>query len=293
MTIFVQTVLGGLLLGGVYSLVSAGLALSFGVTNIVDFAHGDFVTVGMYVAVVLGGAGIGPLLSAPVAAIVVALFGILIYTTALRRVVDRPQDTSDARHVPQLVVTFALGIVIQNALLLGFGPDQRTTPGGGHVLMLGPFTLDRAQLIAFCLAVTILGLLLITLRSTPLGRVISAVVDDQEVVTLLGIRSGRLLPLVFAVGLGLTGFAGSVISSYFPAAPASGLSFMTIAFIAVVLGGMRNVLGAVVAAPLIGITQQITATYLSPEIANLGVYAVFITVLLVRPHGLFGLKGLA
>lgn len=293
MTILAQTVLSGLLLGGVYSLVSAGLALSFGVTNIVDFAHGDFVTVGMYVAVTLGTIGVGPLLSAPVAAILVAVLGLALYTTALRRVVDRPQDSSDARHIPQLAVTFALGIVIQNALRLWFGPDQRTTTGAGQVLALGPLSVDRAQLVAFGLAVITLSLLLITLRCTALGRVISAVVDDQEVVTLLGIRSGRLLPLVFAVGLGLTGLAGSVISSYFPATPAAGLSFMTIAFVAVVLGGMRNVLGAVVAGPLIGITQQATATYLSPEIANLGVFIMFIAVLLVRPHGLFGLKGLA
>ncbi|GAB2832522.1 branched-chain amino acid ABC transporter permease [Actinoallomurus bryophytorum] len=289
MSTFLQTLITGLLLGGVYSLVSAGLALSFGVTNIVNFAHGDFVTIGMYLAVVLGQVGIAPLAAAPLVAGVVALLGLAIYAVAIRRVVDRPRSRGDDRHVAQLAVTFALGIMIENGLMLGFGPDQRVVGSSlDRVLRIGSISVNLAQLVAFALAVVVLAGLLIMLRRTLLGKVIAAVVDDQEVAALVGVRTRRLLPATFAAGLALTALAGSVITAYYPVSPTAGVNFMTIAFVAIVLGGMRNVLGAVVGGPVIAIAQQFTATYVSPEVQNVGVFAVFIAVLLVRPQGLFG-----
>jgi branched-chain amino acid transport system permease protein len=285
----IQTLVTGLLLGGVYSLVSAGLALSFGVTNIVNFAHGDFVTIGMYVAIVLGQIGIAPLPAAPLAVAVVALLGLAIYAVAIRRVVDRPRDRGDDRHVAQLAVTFALGIVIENGLMLGFGPGTRVVNSPlDRVLMIGPISVDVAQLVAFGVAVVVLAGLLLVLRRTLLGKVIAAVVDDQEVAALVGVRTRWLLPATFAAGLGLTALAGSVITTYYPVSPTAGVNFTTIAFVAIVLGGMRNVLGAIAGGPLIAIAQQVTATYISPEVQNVGIFAVFIAVLLARPQGLFG-----
>jgi branched-chain amino acid transport system permease protein len=285
-----QAILTGVFLGGLYGLISCGLSLTFGVTRVTNFAHGDFVTLGMYGAFVGQSAlGLHPLLSLPFVAAAafglgVALHGLLISRTVKQKVF-RPDDT----HISQIVVTFALGLLIQNVLLLIFSPNSRSVTGVFEgVLRVGGLFVNRAQLFAFVLALVVFAVLYLFLKLTSFGRAMTATVDDADMAAMVGIDPGRIYAVSLGIGVALAAVAGTILVTYYPATPTAGAAFVAIAFITVVLGGMGNVLGAFLAGPLIGVAQQLTATYAGLDLQNVGLFAVFLLVLLLRPSGLLG-----
>ncbi len=287
---FLEAIASGVLLGGLYGLLSSGLSLIFGITRVVNFAHGDFLTLGMYAAVVaVTTFGLSPILSLPVITVVMFGVGVLMYYVligpTLAQKTIRPEDT----HTSQIVITFGLGILIENALLMAFGASERTVsvPWSG-LLQLGGVYINKAQLVAFALAVVCFGLLLLFLNRTRTGKAIRATVDDSEMAVMVGISPGRMYSLSFGIGTALAGLAGAILVTYYPATPTTGAAFLAIAFVTVVLGGLGSVLGAAIAGVLVGVLQQLTATYFSIDLQNVGLFVLFIAILLFRPNGLLG-----
>lgn len=290
METFLQALITGLFLGGLYGLVSSGLSLIFGITQIVNFAHGDFVALGMYATfVAFATYNLHPLLSLPLVAIGMFVVGAIIYRVFILRTlnqkVDRPSDT----HISQIVITLALGILIQNALLMAFSPSQRSVTGVFEGLYsLGGLVINRAQFIAFVIAVLCFAALYLFLNYTSFGKATQACVDDQEMALMLGINTQRVYLVTFGLGIALAATAGAILVTYYPVTPTAGLSFLVIAFVTVVLGGLGNVLGAFLAGLVVGVIQQMTATYVAISLQDVGLFVVFILVLLLRPQGLLG-----
>lgn len=290
METFLQALITGLFLGGLYGLVSSGLSLVFGITQIVNFAHGDFVALGMYATfVAFATYNLHPLLSLPLVAIGMFVVGSIIYKVFILRTlnqkVDRPSDT----HISQIVITLALGILIQNALLMAFSPSQRSVTGVFEGLYsFGGLVINKAQFIAFAIAVLCFAALYLFLNYTSFGKATQACVDDQEMALMLGINTQRVYLVTFGLGIALAATAGAILVTYYPVTPTAGLSFLVIAFVTVVLGGLGNVAGAFLAGLVVGVIQQMTATYVAISLQDVGLFVVFILVLLLRPQGLLG-----
>jgi branched-chain amino acid transport system permease protein len=290
METFLQALLTGIFLGGLYGLISSGLSLIFGITQIVNFAHGDFVTLGMYATFVAFAAyGLHPLVVLPFIAVGMFVVGLGVYLVfilrTLRQKVPRPDDT----HIAQIVITLALGILIQNVLLMTFSPNQRSiTEVFEGLYFIGGLAINKAQFIAFIIATLCFAALYAFLNYTSFGKATQACVDDQEMAVMVGINTERVYLANFGLGIALAAIAGTILITYYPVTPVSGISFLIIAFVTVVLGGLGNVVGAFFAGLTVGIIQQMTATYVSVELQNVGLFLVFILVLLLRPQGLFG-----
>ncbi len=290
METFLQAVITGIFLGGLYGLLSCGLSLIFGITQIVNFAHGDFVTLGMYgTFIAFTWLGLHPLLSLPLIAILMFLVGIVVYGVFIVRTLNqetaRPEDT----HIAQIVITLALGILIQNALLLTFSPSQRSVSDVlTGVYSVGGLTVGKAQLTAFFIAAICFAALYAFLNYTSFGKATQASVDDQNMAIMVGIDTRRIYAFSFGLGIALAAIAGAILVTYYPVTPTTGASFLAIAFVTVVLGGLGNVVGAFLAGLIIGVIQQLTATYVAIDLQDVGLFVLFILILLLRPNGLLG-----
>lgn len=281
----VQALLLGLLAGGVYGLFAVGLSLSFGVLRIVNFAHGDFVMLGMYFAFVIGQSTHLPLGAIALLALVPAgLLAWLVYGMFFAG--PRLQAGSH----DQLVVTLGLSILLENGIQDHFGATSRSlnagaTPAAWH---FGSNYVPVPQFEAFAVSVLLVLVFGYVLQRTPLGRAIRAVVADRRVAELLGIRASRVFVLTFVASIVAAVVAGVFILGYLPATPDAGSEFILIGFIAVILGGIGDLPGTFVAALLIGVAQSLVASYWSPNVEDVVAFALFIIVALTRPRGLFG-----
>ncbi|TAM74728.1 branched-chain amino acid ABC transporter permease [bacterium] len=290
MIALVQTIITGVLVGSLFGLFSSGFALSFGITRVVNFSHGDFVTLGMYASLMLLlGFGVHPLLSIVLVTPLMFLLGMLVYRVVieqtLKRRMERPEDAQHA----QMVITLALSILIENMLLLAFGSATRTMNGvfAGDV-NLGPLYANKAQLAAFFISTVCFGILWFVLTRTSFGKTMRATVDDRDMATMIGIDTRAVYAVSFGIGIALAGIAGIVLATFYPVAPLTGSTLIIIAFVTVVLGGLGNVVGAFIGGLTVGIVQQLTATYVALDLQNVGIFVVFILILILRPQGLFG-----
>jgi len=286
--ILAQSIVSGILLGGLYGLFSSGLTLIFGITRVLNFAHGDFVTVGMFMAILLSTIlGIGPLLAIPaVAALSLLLGGVFYYTIIYRTLRIKNINEVDAQH-GQLVLTVAMSLVISNGLLIAFGPSPRAISGvlPGVYDVFGIF-IPQARLISFGIALAVFLGLYYWLTKTLRGTALRATVDDREMASMVGVNPHRAYASSFAVGTMLTGISGCVLVTYYPVTPKTGASFLVIAFVTVVMGGLGNVVGAFTAGLLVGVIQQLTATYIAIDLQNAGLFVAFVIVLIFRPQGI-------
>jgi branched-chain amino acid transport system permease protein len=290
LTTLVQTLVSGVLVGGLYGLFSSGLTLIFGITRVINFAHGDFVTLGMFGAVLLfTGLGISPLLGIFPVAVVSFLLGALVYRVVVRRTLTIPGISAvDAQH-GQLVLTLAVSILISNLLLMAFGPAPRAVQGvlPDSYQFLGIYV-AQARLVSFAIALVIFLLLYLALQRTLYGKAIRATVDDRDMAAMVGIDPNRVYQVSFSVGIMLTGVAGCVLATYYPVTPTTGGGFLIIAFVTVVMGGLGDVVGAFVAGLLVGVIQQLTAIYVAVDLQDVGLFLVFVLVLVFRPQGILG-----
>jgi branched-chain amino acid transport system permease protein len=287
-TTLLQTLASGILVGGLYGLFSSGLTLIFGITRVINFAHGDFVTLGMFGAVLLfTSLGLSPLLGIVPVAIVSLILGALVYKIIVRRTLTIPGISAvDAMH-GQLVLTLALSILISNLLLMVFGPAPRAVQG---VLpdvydVFGVF-IAEARLVSFAIAVGVFLILYFALQRTLYGKAIRATVDDRDMAAMVGIDPNKVYAVSFSVGIMLTGIAGCVLATYYPVTPTTGAGFLVIAFVTVVMGGLGNVVGAFVAGLLVGVIQQLTAIYVAVDLQDVGLFLAFVLVLVLRPQGI-------
>jgi branched-chain amino acid transport system permease protein len=277
-------VINGLLIGGIYSLMSVGLTLIFGVMGIVNFAHGELLMLGMYIT--YWGftlVGIDPYLSLFICIIFLFVVGFLI-----QRVLIQP--IRGDREMGSLLITLGLSIFLQNLALFLWKADFRSVVTGysSVTLSVGDIILPLTRLITFFIAVVLTVLLYFFLKKTYTGKAIRATSQDRETAMLMGINISRVDLITFGIGAACVGAAGAITTPTFFVYPAVGQMFGLTCFVAVVLGGLGNFMGAFVAGLIVGIAESIGVVFLSTQAKYLATFIIFITVLLIKPTGIFG-----
>src|SRR5215208_4178425 len=283
-TILVQVIVGGLLLGAIYALFSSGLTLVWGMMNVVNFAHGDFVMLGMYVAfmvyTLLGG---GPLIGAPLAIVMLATLGIIVYFGLIREIMKGPR-------LAQILGTFGLALLLRYSAFWWFGANFLTLPEnlvGGTFDILG-LRIQASRLLAGGVALLVtLGLHLLLTR-TSLGSKMLAVAEDSPAAQLMGIRPDSMQAIAWAIAAGATGLAGALIATFFYIVPTVGETLGIVAFVTVSLGGFGSVPGALMAGLLIGVIESLSAYLIGAVYKDIVVYSLFLGFLWFRPQGLMG-----
>ncbi|MBB3664763.1 MULTISPECIES: branched-chain amino acid ABC transporter permease [Prauserella salsuginis group] len=278
-----QSVVTGLLTGGLYGLIAMGLTLIFGVLDIVNFAHGAMLAVAMFISFgVVAVTGLHPYLTMLITVPALFLVGVLVHRGLL-------SGSGGATLENQLLITLGLSLLLENGLLLFFGAEPKNVglPGETHLDVFGA-VVAGSRLYAF-LGAMALGLLLYwMLQHTRLGTAIRAVASNSAGAELVGINVRRIHTLTFAIGAACAGAAAALAVPLLSVTPTLGEQFNITAFVVVVLGGMGNVVGALVGGLLIGLVEQLTTIYLDGQSSLLGVFVVFVLVLFLRPQGLFG-----
>lgn len=282
--VLVQVIVGGLLLGAVYALFSSGLTLVWGMMNIVNFAHGDFVMLGMYVAyVVYTLTGGGPILGAPLATLVLATVGVVVYFALIRGIMRGPM-------LAQILGTFGLALLLRYSVFWWFGANFLSMPQdivGGTYAFAG-LRLEASRLLAGVVALLVtLGLHLLLTR-TSLGSKMLAVAEDQTAAQLMGIRPDTMQAIAWAIAAGATGLAGALIANFFYIVPTVGETLSIVAFVTVSLGGFGSVPGALVAGLLIGVIESLSGYLIGAIYKDIIVYVLFLFFLWFRPQGLMG-----
>lgn len=286
LTTLLQTAIDGVLLGGVYAVISIGLSLVFGVMHIVNFAHAEFLMLGMFIAwFAWAYLGMDPMIGAVLALVCTFIVGMGVQRTLIRPIIGAPQ-------VAQIFLTVGLLFAMENGALLAFGADYRsvTTPyqtqalnfflGGERVIV----ALDK--LFAFLMALAMGIALWAFLRYTRAGRAMRATSQNAMAAKLVGIDTDRMYMYAFAIGVSVTAFGGAVILPYITASPTIGAQFVVLMFTVVVLGGLGSVFGAVVGGIMVGLIQSFSALFLPVQLQNLVLFLVFILVLALKPEGL-------
>jgi len=286
---FLQYVVTGLLVGGVYALMSIGLALIFGVMRVVNFAQGDFMMLGMYVTYFLTTAyGIDPLLGAVVIVPPFFLVGVAVHRVLLARVTGGgdPQRLMDT----QLILTLGLSLIITNGTTMLLTPMPRgiKTSYATQAFAVGPVLMNEARSYAFLMALLLAGVVYLFLTRTDLGKALRAAADEPEAAGYQGIDVRAMYGLAFGVGIALVAAAGGLLATYHPIEPTVAVNFIVLMFVAVVLGGLGSIPGAFAGGLVIGIVQSLTLLVLPFQLQNVGVFIAFLLVLYLRPQGLFG-----
>jgi branched-chain amino acid transport system permease protein len=284
--LLLQVIVGGLLIGAVYALFSSGLTLIWGMMNVINFAHGEFVMLGMYVAFwVYTWTHGGPLVFGPIAAVLLFVLGMLVYLGLIKHAMRGPM-------LGQILSTFGLLFFLRYAAFWAFTANFVTLPDDlvGGSLDIGGILLSVPRLIAGVAALLLtLGLHLLLTR-TALGSRMLAVAEDREAAMLMGIRPDRMQSLAWGLAGASAGLAGALIATFFPISPVVGESLALIGFVVVTLGGFGSVPGALLAGLLIGLIQEISGFYWGPVYKDIVVYALFVGILWIRPQGLLGSK---
>jgi len=282
-----QVVLSGLLMGLIYALVAAGLSLIFGLMDVVNFAHGELMMVAMYAVFTLWQmSGLDPFILLPVVAALLFGLGVAIY----RLLIARALSVRFNKGMVQIFVTFGLAIFIRGFAQYVYGGEFRSVTGtflGNRTFNLGDVYLPLPQLAAglVCL-LAFAGLLAIS--RTEFGRALEATREDREAVALIGIDRDRIFALGWGLGAATVGVAGVMLAGFYYVSPNVGANFALIAYVTVALGGFGSMLGALAAGLLIGEVEAITAALLEPSLKQVGMFAIYLAVLMFRPRGLFG-----
>ncbi len=284
MQVFLQSVVSGVLVGGVYALIGIGLTLIFGVMRVINFAHGELLMVGMYLTYyVFTLLGIDPFVSIVIVIPVMFLFGVLLQRVLIQRVLDAlPQN--------QILLTIGLGLILSNTVMLVFTSDYKilsTSYSSGSV-MLGGISVSQPLFVSFFITAVITGALYLFLLETDVGQAIRATAQDREAAQLMGVNVRRMGLLAFGLGSALAGTAGALVSPTYYIFPQVGSAFTLKAFVIVVLGGMGSIIGATLGGIIIGTVESLAASYVSSGLKELFVYVLFLFVLLVKPSGLLG-----
>ncbi|HZC57866.1 MAG TPA: branched-chain amino acid ABC transporter permease [Xanthobacteraceae bacterium] len=282
--ILLPAVLNGLLTGAIYALVALGLTLIYGVLHIINFAHGALLSAALFAAFFAHQLlGLDPYLAIFILA---PLFFLLGY--GLQRFVIGPSAHGDDRNI--LLVTLGLAIVIENALLYVFRADTRTVdlPYGFDVLDIGGALLSVPRVIGFWVALIVALALWLILNLTDTGKAMRAVAKEKLGAELSGIDVGRIYAVTFGLGTACLAIAACLLIPTFYVNPRVGDAFVLVAFTIVVLGGMGSVTGTLISGLFVGVIESLSGLYLGESLGQIGIFLIFIVVLLFRPSGLFG-----
>lgn len=279
-----QSLTSGLLIGGIYGLVAMGLTLIFGVLEIVNFAHGTLMTVGMYTTFwAFELYGIDPYISLFITVPVLFLMGALIQRVIIKPLMGSPMHN-------HLLLTLGLSLFLMNFLLVVFGAEPmtlRTTYSGSRIFLEG-IMVSLPRLAAFCSALGLLAVLFLFMHRTDLGKAIRAAADDSEGAALSGISVNRMYMITFGMGTACVGAAGAMVMPFLIVTPHAGETFNILSYVIVVLGGMGSMPGALLGGIIVGLTESLGAVFLPGSSKLVGVFILFILILLFRPEGLFG-----
>jgi branched-chain amino acid transport system permease protein len=282
--LILQAIVSGFLLGGVYCLICVGLTLTFGVMRIINFAHGEFLMLAMYGAYFFTVA----FHTESYTSVVLVLPGLFLLGALTYHFLIRPLQ--GAEPVNQMLLLVGLSLVLQNGALALFSPDTRTVQSAllYSKLKFGEIIVGMPMFIAFAVSIVITLGLYWQLRVSELGRQIRAAATDREAAELMGVNVNRVNMLAFGIGIGCLGIAGPVMMPAFYIVPDIGTFFILIAFVVVVLGGLGNFIGAMIASFLVAIAQSIGTLFMPGSTAPVLPFLLFVIVLLFKPEGLFG-----
>jgi branched-chain amino acid transport system permease protein len=282
--ILLQTLASGVLIGLIYALVAIGLTMIFGVMDIVNFAHGEFLMLGMYSAFWLFALyALDPMITLPLTVLMLFGFGVLLYKLVIVRIINAPM-------LSQIFTTFGIMILLRGVAQFFWKSDFRSIENSavsGTVKLLG-IQLGKPQLVAGVGAVVVTGLVYFFLNKTRLGAALEATASDKEAARLMGIDSHKMFSLAWGIGAACAGAAGVLLSTFFPIFPDVGANFILLAFVVVNLGGFGSVTGAFWAGILVGVIEVMGGLLLGPQYKTAIVLVLFLGVLMFRPQGLMG-----
>ncbi len=279
-----QLVINGLLLGGMYGLISIGLTLIFGVLEIVNFAHGEFLMLSMYAAFWLFQLyGIDPYLSLVIILPVFFLLGVAVQRITIQPILNAPP-------LNQIFMTVGLSMVLQNAALFIWTADYRTmkTSYSALTLKTAGLIISFPRLVAFLLAMALIAALLIFLKKTYTGKAIRALAQERKAAMLMGINVYRTYQFAFGIGIACVGAAGAMLIPVYFVFPSVGSLFVLIAFVVVILGGYNSLVGSLAGGLIIGVVESFSGFFVSPHLKEAIYFVIFILILLFKPTGLFG-----
>jgi branched-chain amino acid transport system permease protein len=259
------------------------LTLVYGVMDVINFAHGEFLMLAMYATLGIALVGIGPLVGLPLVALALFLFGIVVYRLFIRRLLAGPLEAT-------IFGTFGLLVFLQGTAQALFSSDYRSLPNRPlqGTFYVGPLSIQQAAVVEGLGALVLTGVLFAFIEYTETGRAMRAVAEDRIAATLMGIDVNRINALAFGVGAACVGAAGALLMLSYPVYPTTGASFALTAFVVVALGGFGNIAGALVGALLVGLLEVFGGFYLTPEVKMVPVYLAYLAIVLVRPQGLLG-----
>jgi branched-chain amino acid transport system permease protein len=282
--IYLNVAVGGLLTGLIYGLMALGLSVIFGVVRVVNFAHGEMMTIAMYLAVILfANYGFDPLLMMlPIA----ALFFVVGYVMQLGLInpfITRPEYM-------QFILLLAVAIIIVNGVLMVFGPDAQAvqTSYAFDSFAIGPLIVDATKLYAGLAALVVAAGLFAFFRFAPLGKAVRACADNQIGALVVGLNVNRLYALSFGLGLACVGAAGAIIVLIVDVTPSLGPAYTLLAFVIVITGGLGSMSGALIGGVLIGLTEAMAGLFFTPSAKSMFAFAILVLVLLFRPQGIMG-----
>ena len=302
---FLQAMTAGLLIGAVYGLMCVGLGLIFGVMRVINFAHGDFMMIGMYAAFYLFtlagvqtvfGNTIGPFISILLAGPILAVFGYAIHGLLISRVSGtRTASLEGEGHYAQLILTLGIALILQNGGLIVFGSVLASirTPLSSSAWELGPFFdisifVNKARGIDAIVAFVTMALLSLMITRSRIGKSLRAAADNPTAATYMGIDVDRAHGVAFAIGTGVTAIAGGLLATNYPFHPFVGLDYVIVMYAGVVLGGMGSIIGAFWGGMTIGLVQQMSTIVLPTQLQNAAIFVVFLLIIFFRPQGFFG-----
>lgn len=292
MSLYLQALIDGLLIGGVYATIAVGLSLSFGVMRIINWAQGELLMVSMYISYfILSRFNLDPYFVMIITFILMFGVGYLLQGTVLSNLLAKETAREP---LSVLLFTSGLGIFLTNVVLsiAGAAPLTATTRYSGMMLNISNIFLSAPKIISFVIACISTITLYIVLQRTEIGRAIRATAQDRRVATLMGINQRKIYNLALGISIGLVGMAGALLIPFFSVSTTVGTTFSFKAFVIVVLGGKGSVLGALLGGFIVGIIEKIGGVIWSDSIAQMLVFIIFIIVLLFRPNGLMGEKDL-
>jgi branched-chain amino acid transport system permease protein len=276
-----------ILLGGIYALIAVGLTLIFGIMRVVNFAHGEFLMLGMYLAFwAFTLWSLDPYFVLVVAVPLFFLVGLLTYALVMKGVIS-------ASHNVQIFTTVGLSTALQNAALVAWTGDFRVIrPWHSSVVVrIAGTAFNLSQVVAFLLAVAVTVALFAFMKWTHSGRVMRATAQERDAATLMGIDTDRVYRLTFAIGIACVGTAGVLVAPLYTAYPTAGLQFVLLAYVVVVLGGLGDMVGALLGSLIVAGVEVVGSYFFGVAWKEVLYFILFIAVLVFRPAGLFGQRG--
>jgi branched-chain amino acid transport system permease protein len=282
-----QLAVSTLLLGGIYALIAIGLTLIFGIMRVVNFAHGEFLMLGMYLAFfAFTLQGVDPWVMLPVALVIFFGVGLLVYVLVMRGVIQ-------ASHNVQIFTTVGLSTALQNLALVMWSGDFHTVRPwhASTPIRLAGTAFNLSQVMAFVIAIGLTIALVAFMRLTHTGRVMRATAQDHDAAILMGIDTDRVYRITFALGIAAVGAAGVLVSPLYAVYPTAGLQFVLLSYVVVVLGGLGDMIGALIGSLIVAAVEVAGSYFFGTAWKEIFYFVLFIGVLVFRPAGLFGQRG--